>query len=61
MKFRRFTVLLAAVMVASLMLTTAQAAKKVGIAMPTKSSQRWIDDGNNMVKSLEDLGYETDP
>ncbi len=60
MKFRRFTVLLAAVMVASLMLTTAQAAKKVGIAMPTKSSQRWIDDGNNMVKSLEDLGYETD-
>lgn len=37
-----------------------QAAKKIGIAMPTKSSQRWIDDGNNMVKSLEDLGYKTD-
>ena len=33
---------------------------KVGIAMPTKSSERWIDDGNNMVKVLQDLGYETD-
>lgn len=29
----------------------------VGVSMPTKSSQRWIDDGNNMVKSLESLGY----
>jgi putative multiple sugar transport system substrate-binding protein len=28
--------------------------------MPTKSSERWIDDGNNMVKVLQDLGYETD-
>lgn len=32
----------------------------VGIEMPTKSSQRWIDDGNNLVKQLEDLGYKTD-
>lgn len=31
----------------------------VGIAMPTQSAQRWIDDGNNMVKELEELGYET--
>ena len=31
-----------------------------GIAMPTKTSQRWIDDGDNMVKSLEKLGYKTD-
>jgi len=35
-------------------------AKIAGIAMPTKTSQRWIDDGNNMVKSLEALGYKTD-
>src|SRR5699024_3606259 len=28
--------------------------------MPTKSSQRWVDDGNNMVEQLEELGYETD-
>ena len=32
----------------------------VGIEMPTKSSQRWIDDGNNLVKQLEELGYKTD-
>ncbi|HLQ39804.1 MAG TPA: multiple monosaccharide ABC transporter substrate-binding protein [Tetragenococcus sp.] len=32
----------------------------VGIAMPTKSAERWIADGNNMVKELEDLGYKTD-
>ncbi len=29
----------------------------VGIAMPTKSSARWIDDGNNMVKQFQDAGY----
>jgi putative multiple sugar transport system substrate-binding protein len=32
----------------------------IGIAMPTKSSARWIDDGNNMVKVLESKGYKTD-
>ena len=32
----------------------------VGIAMPTKSSARWIADGDNLVKSLKALGYETD-
>lgn len=32
----------------------------IGIAMPTKSSQRWVDDGNNIVKQLEELGYKTD-
>ncbi len=32
----------------------------VGIAMPTKSSARWIADGDNLVKSLKDLGYQTD-
>ena len=32
----------------------------VGIAMPTKSSARWIDDGNNMVKVLKERGYSTD-
>lgn len=31
----------------------------VGIAMPTQSAERWIDDGNNMVDQLEELGYET--
>jgi putative multiple sugar transport system substrate-binding protein len=32
----------------------------VGIAMPTKSSARWIADGDNLVKSLKELGYQTD-
>lgn len=32
----------------------------VGIAMPTKSSARWISDGDNMVKQLEAAGYAAD-
>ncbi|HEX2147753.1 MAG TPA: substrate-binding domain-containing protein, partial [Pseudorhizobium sp.] len=32
----------------------------VGVAMPTKSSARWIADGDNMVKVLQERGYETD-
>jgi putative multiple sugar transport system substrate-binding protein len=40
----------------------AQAADKgtIGIAMPTKSSARWIADGDNMVKVLESKGYKAD-
>ncbi|MFD3804449.1 multiple monosaccharide ABC transporter substrate-binding protein [Streptomyces sp. NPDC058611] len=32
----------------------------VGIAMPTKSSERWINDGANMVKQFQAKGYKTD-
>jgi len=32
----------------------------IGIAMPTKSSSRWIADGDNMVKALQAKGYRTD-
>jgi putative multiple sugar transport system substrate-binding protein len=32
----------------------------IGIAMPTKSSARWIADGDNMVKVLQSKGYNTD-
>jgi putative multiple sugar transport system substrate-binding protein len=32
----------------------------VGISMPTKSSTRWIADGDNMVKEFTELGYKTD-
>ena len=32
----------------------------VGIAMPTKSSARWIADGDNLVKALTTMGYTTD-
>jgi putative multiple sugar transport system substrate-binding protein len=32
----------------------------VGVAMPTKSSERWIADGNNVKAQLEKLGYKVD-
>ena len=35
-------------------------AKLVGISMPTKTSTRWISDGESMVKVFEEMGYETD-
>jgi len=31
----------------------------VGISMPTQSSPRWVDDGNNLSNQLEALGYRT--
>ena len=59
--------LLVLVLLASFVLTacgakaTPAAAKPlVGISMPTKTSTRWISDGNSMVKSFTDLGYDTD-
>ncbi len=33
---------------------------KVGVAMPTKSLQRWNQDGDNMKKALEAAGYTVD-
>ncbi|MFD5032237.1 multiple monosaccharide ABC transporter substrate-binding protein [Streptomyces sp. NPDC058220] len=36
------------------------AGSTVGIAMPTKSSERWIADGANMVTQFKKLGYKTD-
>jgi len=55
-------------MLASLVLTACGGAagdagsdqKMVGISMPTKTSTRWISDGESMVKSFEELGYATD-
>ena len=38
----------------------AQGKGLVGVSMPTKSSARWIDDGNNMVKYLKEAGYTAD-
>lgn len=32
----------------------------IGIAMPTKSSSRWISDGENMVRYFREKGYKTD-
>ncbi|MGW2324154.1 multiple monosaccharide ABC transporter substrate-binding protein [Streptomyces sp. NPDC001700] len=32
----------------------------IGIAMPTKSSERWITDGRNVAKQFKEAGYKTD-
>ncbi|MCB0155111.1 MAG: substrate-binding domain-containing protein, partial [Anaerolineae bacterium] len=32
----------------------------IGISMPTKSSSRWISDGESMVQFFEEKGYATD-
>lgn len=32
----------------------------VGISMPTKSSERWVSDGDNMKKEFQALGYSVD-
>ncbi|WP_204976647.1 multiple monosaccharide ABC transporter substrate-binding protein [Microbacterium esteraromaticum] len=32
----------------------------VGVAMPTQQSERWIADGDNVKKTLEEMGYKVD-
>ena len=56
---------LTSLLAASLALALSPAAKAqdkglVGVSMPTKSSARWISDGDSMVKVLKDKGYKTD-
>lgn len=66
MKRGIFSFILGAVLVVS-MFTGCSSTKnadtnalKVGVAMPTQSSERWINDGANMKKQLESLGYQVD-
>jgi putative multiple sugar transport system substrate-binding protein len=40
--------------------STKKGAKTVGVCMPTQSSERWINDGANMKKQLETLGYKVE-
>ena len=51
--------LLATAAAAVIAATGAFAEGTVGIAMPTKSSARWISDGNSMVEQFKAAGYET--
>ncbi len=60
MKITLFAAALAMGVSSFAMSAAAQDKGTVGIAMPTKSSARWIDDGNNMVKQFEAAGYATD-
>jgi putative multiple sugar transport system substrate-binding protein len=49
------------ILAVAMMTSSAYAAKgNIGIAMPTKSSARWISDGNSMVKQFTAAGYNTD-
>ncbi|MGA7268585.1 MAG: sugar-binding protein, partial [Aestuariivirga sp.] len=47
-------------MAAGMMPALAEGKGLVGISMPTKSSTRWISDGESMVKEFTALGYDTD-
>ena len=59
MKFKSFAAA-AALGLFALGAAHAQDKGTIGIAMPTKSSARWIADGDNMVKVLQAKGYKTD-
>lgn len=39
---------------------TSEPVKRVGVAMPTKTSERWINDGMSIKARLETYGYEVD-
>jgi len=56
----KFKTVLATAAAAVLVASGAFADGLVGIAMPTKSSSRWISDGNSMVEQFQAAGYETD-
>ncbi|MCE1193785.1 MAG: sugar-binding protein [Acidovorax sp.] len=63
MKRAIFKAVLATVALAAMGATSVASAQDkgtIGISMPTKSSARWIADGDNMVKVLKDRGYKTD-
>lgn len=60
MNFRKMAGALAVSLMALSSQLHAEGKGLVGISMPTKSSARWIDDGNNMVKQFQAAGYQTD-
>jgi len=60
---KKITSILATLMVSAsigMVPTMANAEDTIGIAMPTKSSARWISDGNSMKEQFEAAGYEVD-
>ncbi len=68
MKRKLLSMILAAVMVATMLVgcgssgnsTDKGGGGKIGVAMPTKDLQRWNQDGSNMQAELEAAGYEVD-
>jgi putative multiple sugar transport system substrate-binding protein len=49
-----------AICASSVLVASTAIADTVGISMPTKSSARWISDGNSMVEQFATAGFETD-
>ena len=60
MQLKTFAAALALGLIALAGSAQAQDKGTIGISMPTKSSARWIADGDNMVKVLQAKGYKTD-
>ena len=60
---KSFVALVGGALMAAAMLATPAAAQqkgKIGVSMPTKSSARWIADGQGLVQALKDKGYTAD-
>jgi putative multiple sugar transport system substrate-binding protein len=60
MKLHSFAAAIALGLIALSGVANAADKPTIGISMPTKSSARWIADGDNMVKVLQSKGYGTD-
>ena len=60
MKFKGFAIALAMSVSVFALQAHAEGKGTVGIAMPTKSSARWISDGDSMVKQFTEAGYTVD-
>jgi putative multiple sugar transport system substrate-binding protein len=60
MKLHSFAAAIALGLIALSGVANAADKATIGISMPTKSSARWIADGDNMVKVLQSKGYGTD-
>ena len=62
MMFRKLLLAASLCVCAMLSMSPANAQDKglIGISMPTKSSSRWISDGESMVRFFRDAGYHTD-
>ena len=60
---KSFVALIGGALMAAAMLATPAAAQqkgKIGVSMPTKSSARWIADGQGLVQALKAKGYTPD-
>ncbi|MDR3050584.1 MAG: sugar-binding protein [Oscillospiraceae bacterium] len=57
---RFLAILMVTVLALAGLATSALAADRVGVLMPTQSLQRWNQDGDNMKSQLETAGYEVD-